>query len=206
MKLSVIIIFCLGLFSGCSSVQQIANNHAPVLLIQHPFPAVPSSVCKPNFYLVADILILEDGSVSDVKLMNRSGNKEWDDIAVSTIKTWKYSPLKIDDKPTSCWVHQKMRVSVAEPIIFSLAAIMCSSFEQADSVYHHLISGLNFIEVAKDHTIQPIEGDKYEIGDVDIYQYPDYIRLSLMNLNEGEYTKPIKYDDSYVIFKLIKRL
>ncbi len=205
MKLSVIIV-CLLILSGCSSVQQISNNHAPVLLVQHPFPAIPASICRPDYLLVADLLILADGSVSEVKLMNTSGNKEWDAIAASTIKTWQYSPLKIDDKPTSCWVHQKMRVRIEEPMIFSLAAVLCPTSEQADSVYRHLISGRSFKDIAKDFSVLPAQGDQYELGDVDIYQYPDFIRLHLVNLNEGEFTKPLKYDDSYIIFKRVKKI
>ena len=205
MKLSAFLL-CLLFLSGCSSVQQTANNRAPVLLVQHPFPAIPASLCKPDYLLVADLLIMEDGSVSEVNLMNSSGSKEWDEMAVSTIKTWKYSPLKINDKPTSCWVHQKMRVSIAEPVIYSLAAAVCSSFEQADSIYKHLINGRNFRDVAKDFSALPAQGDQYELGDVDIYQYPDFIRHNLLNLNEGEFTKPLKYDDSYIIFQRMKKM
>jgi hypothetical protein len=205
MRLSAIII-CLGILSGCSSVQQITNNHAPVLLVQYPFPAIPASICNSDYLLVADMLILKDGSVSDVKLMNTGVSKEWDAIAVSTIKTWKYSPLKMDDKPTSCWVHQKMKIRIAEPLIFSLAAVLCSTSEQADSVYIYLINGRNFKEIAKDFSALPVQGDLFELGDVDIYQYPDFIRYKLLNLSEGEYTKPLKFDDSYIIFQRVKKM
>ena len=205
MRLAVIIL-CLGILSGCSSVQQTANNHAPVLLVQYPFPSIPASIIKDDYLLIADLLILEDGSVSDVKLTNKSGSKEWDALAVATIKTWKYSPLKIEDKPTSCWVHQKMRVSIAEPVMYSLAAILCTSSEQADSVYRHLVKGREIADVAKDFSAMPMTGNQYELGDIDIYQYPEFIRQNLRSLSEGEYTKPIKYDETYIIFKRIKKL
>src|ERR1035437_8384546 len=41
MKPSIILI-CLLILSGCFSIQQTTNNHAPVLLVQHPFPYVRS--------------------------------------------------------------------------------------------------------------------------------------------------------------------
>jgi len=205
MKISVIII-CLGILSGCSSIQQATDNHAPVLLVQYPFPAIPASICKPDYLLVADILVSEDGSVSDVKILNTSGIREWDEIAANTIKSWKYSPLKIEDKTYRCWVHQKMRVSIAQPVMLSLAAVLCSSYAQADSLYKHLINGYNFKEAAKDFDAVPAQGDQYELGDVDVYQYPDFIRHNLLNLSEGEFTKPLKYDDSYIIFQRIKKI
>jgi hypothetical protein len=205
MKLSVIII-CLGILSGCSSVQQSTNNQAPVLIVQYPFPFIPASICKPNYLLVADLLIMEDGSVSEVKLQNSSSSKEWDAIAISTIKTWKYTPLKIGDKPVSCWVHQKMKVSIAEPVIYFLAAILCSTSDQADSIYRYLMDGYNFKEAAKDFSALPIQGDNYELGEVDIYQYPEFIRHNIMNLSEGEFTRPLKYDDSYIIFQRVKKM
>ena len=205
MKISLFII-CTLILAGCSSLKETTYNQAPVLLVQYPFPSIPASICSPDFMLVADLFIAADGSVSDVKLQNTSGSKQWDEIAITTIRTWKYSPLKIDYKPATCWVHQKMRVKMQEPVLFSLAGILCSSSEQADSAYKHLINGKSMTEVAKDYSALPVQGDQYEIGEVDIYQYPDFIRLKLLNLSEGEYTRPLKYDDSYVIFQCLKKM
>ena len=200
MKPSVILI-CLVILSGCSSIQQTTNYHAPVLLVQHPFPSVPLSLYKQNVLLSADILIREDGSVADVKLQRGSGIKEWDSIAVTTIRTWEYSPMRVNNNPAACWVTQKMRVRIAEPVFYSLSALLFPSYEIADSFYNNLVEGRKFEEIANSVSQFPALGKYIDIGKVDIHQYSEFIRTSLTNLSEGEFTKPIKYDDHYIIFK-----
>lgn len=194
MKPSIILI-CLIILSGCSSVQQTSNNQIPLLLVQHPFPSVPLSLNKPELLLTADIYIGEDGSVAEVILEKGSGIKSWDSIATEIIRTWQYIPRRIDNKPVACWVHQKMRVIVAEPLIYSLSALLCPSYELADSFYNDLVEGRKFEEIAGRHI---------DIGEVNIYQYSEFIRSSITKLNEGEFTKPIKYDDHYIIFKRVQ--
>jgi len=199
-----IILICLVILTGCSSVKQTTINHAPVLLVQHPFPSVPLSLSQPDIMLSAEILIREDGSVTDVRMLRGSGIKEWDSIAAATIRTWEYSPMRADNKPVSCWVHQKMRVRIAEPILYSLSALLFPSYEIADSFYTNLAEGRKFEEIANSVTHSPSLGQYIDIGKVDIYQYSDFIRNSLTNLSEGDFTKPIKYDDHYIIFKRVQ--
>ena len=200
MKPSVILI-CLLFLSGCSSIQQTTNNHAPVLLVQHPFPSIPLYLSQPDVLLAADILIREDGSVADIKLHRGSGIKEWDAIAVATIRTWEYSPMRVNNIPVACWVNQKMRVRIAEPVLYSLSALLFPSYEIADSFYTYLSEGRKFEEVANSVSQFPALGKYIDIGKVDIHQYSEFIRISLTNLSKGEFTKPIKYDDHYIIFK-----
>jgi hypothetical protein len=200
MKPSIILI-CLVILSGCSSIQQTTNNHPPVLLVQHPFPSVPLSVTQPDLLLTADIYILEDGFVGEVILRTSSGYKVWDSLAVETIRTWEYAPMRVNNNPVSCWVHQKMRVRIAEPILYSLSALLFPSYEIADSFYNNLVDGRKFEEIANSISQFPTLGKYIDIGKVDIYQYSEFIRNSLTNLSVGEFTKPIKYDDHYIIFK-----
>jgi TonB family protein len=200
MKPSVILI-CLMILSGCSSNQQTINNHAPVLLIQHPFPSIPLTLSSPDHFLTADILISENGSVLNVIMRRGSGIKEWDSLAIETIRTWEYTPMRMNGIPVSCWVHQKMKVRVADPILYSLSALLLPSYRIADSIYNHLIEGLKFEEVANSISQYPALGKYIDMGEVNINQYSDFIRNNLTNLSEGEFTKPIKYDDHYIIFK-----
>jgi hypothetical protein len=194
----------MGILAGCSGVNQTITSRSPVLLVQYPFPAIPVSMSKPDYTLIGDILISEDGSVSDVRL--NSGNKEWDSMAASTIRQWKYSPRLVNNKPTACWVHQKMKIKIADPLMFPLAAVVCTTSEQADSVYVHLISGYKLKEAAQEFSALPVQGDNYELGEINILQYPENIRSNLSKLNEGEFTKPLQYDDMYIIFQRIKKI
>ena len=202
MKL-LIILLILGIFAGCSSVNQTITSRAPVLLVQYPIPPIPASMSKPDYILIADILVMGDGSVSEVKL--NSGDKEWDTIAESTIKNWKYSPRIVNNKAIACWVHQKMKIKIAEPLMFPLAAVVCTTSEQADSVYVHLTNGINLKEAAKEFSALPVQGDNFELGEINIFQYPENIWSSLSHLSEGEFTKPLQYDDMYIIFQRIKK-
>jgi TonB family protein len=190
--------------SGCSSIQQTTTNYAPVLLVQHPFPSIPLSISQPDVLLAADIFILSDGSVGDVKLQRGSGIKEWDSIAVATIRTWEFTPMRVNNNPVDCWVHQKMRVRIAEPELFSLSALLFPSYEIADSFYTHLAKGRKFEDVVNSVSQFPALGKYMDLGEVDIHQYSEFIRSSLTNLSEGGYTKPIKYDDHYIIFKRVQ--
>jgi TonB family protein len=206
MRPSVILIFLIILislliFSGCSSIQQTTNNHAPILLVQHPFPTIPLSISKPDALLAADIFILEDGSVGNVILRRGSGIKEWDSVATATIRTWEFSPMRVNNKPVTCWVNQKMRVRLAEPVLYSLSALLFPSYEIADSFYNTLIEGRKFTEVANSVSRYPAIGKYIDLGEVNIYQYSPFIRNYISNLSKGEFTKPIKYDDHYIIFK-----
>jgi hypothetical protein len=196
-----IILICLVILSGCSSVQQKTNDQVPVLLIQQPFPYVPLSINKPEFYLSADIFIRENGTVGDVILQKGSGFKSWDSIATETIRTWQYIPRRVNNKPLACWVFQKMRVIIAEPIFYSLSALRCPSNTIADSFYNDLVSGCKFEEIANSIFLLPTLGKHIKIGKVNIYQYPEFIRNKLTTLSVGEFTKPIKYGDHFIIFK-----
>ena len=202
--ISLIILISLLILSGCSPIQQTTNNHAPVLLVQHPFPSIPLSISRPDALLAADILIREDGTVSNVILRKGSGIKEWDSIAVETIRTWEYSPMRVNNNPVACWVNQKMRVRLAEPVLYSLSALLFPSYEIADSVYNTLVEGRKFTEIANSVSQSPALGKYIELGEVNIYQYSQFIRNSITNLSKGKFTKPIKYDDHYIIFERVQ--
>jgi hypothetical protein len=109
--------------------------------------------------------------------------------------------MQVNNNPVACWVHQKMRIRIAEPIIYSLSALLFPSYEIADSFYTYLVEGRKFEEIANSVSLFPTLGKYIDIGKVDIYQYSEFIRNSLTNLSEGEFTKPIKYDDHYIIFR-----
>jgi hypothetical protein len=109
--------------------------------------------------------------------------------------------MHVNNNPVACWVNQKMRVRIAEPVLYSLSALLFPSYEIADSFYNYLTEGRKFEEVANSVSQFPALGKYIDIGKVDIHQYSDFIRTSLTNLSEGEFTKPIKYDDHYIIFK-----
>jgi TonB family protein len=192
----------LSLLTGCSLLQQTTeNNFAPQLLIQSPLPVVTQAIARPNLKIEMDLFILKDGSVGKVKLVNGSGDKVWDSLAVETILKWKYSPAQVDHHSVNIWLHQIAIVEYMDPKYLVLAEIICPTVEEADSIYAALENGKNFDDLAAFQSALPDHEKNGDLGNVDIRLYPEHIRSELSYLEKDQYTKPLKYGYKYVIFK-----
>jgi hypothetical protein len=199
-----LLLFCMffTFLTGCSMWQETAeSNFAPQLLIQYPLPNISQSIARPNLRLEMDLLILEDGSVGTVKIINGSGNSIWDSLAAETILKWKYSPAHVDHHNIRIWMRQIAIVEYQDPQYLHLAEILCPTIEEADSIYAALENGKNFDELAALQKTLPDFDKNGDLGNVDIRLYPERIRCTLAFLTRESYTKPLKYGDKYVIFK-----
>jgi peptidyl-prolyl cis-trans isomerase C len=87
----------------------------------------------------------------------------------------------------------------------NLAEILCTSREEADSVYNVIEQGQNFNELAMRYSVDPSREMGGMLGDVNINVFPENIRKSLSKLIINEYTKPMKYGDLYAIFKRLRK-
>jgi parvulin-like peptidyl-prolyl isomerase len=87
----------------------------------------------------------------------------------------------------------------------NLAEILCTTPEEADSVYEAIEQGNDFGELAMRYSVDPSREMKGILGEVNINMYPENIYKSLGKLTVNACTKPIKYDDLYVIFKRLKK-
>lgn len=59
-------------------------------------------------YVVVNILIGKDGSVELAKLLESQPPGVFDDVALSGIRTWRFSPAKYKGKPVKMWAKQKI--------------------------------------------------------------------------------------------------
>ncbi len=203
MKFSAAILF-MGLLAGCSSIQQITYSDIPQLLIRSPLPDISYEMYLTKFSLNILLLIDKSGNVEIVRLLNTSGNTLWDSLAVISIMNWKYSPARIKGEPVPAWVRQKALIKYSDPVYMELEEILCNNIQLADSVYNALSEGKKFDVLAKDKSVSPSSKNDGNIGIVNINQYPDEIRKTILELRISEFTRPMKFGSQFLIIKRLK--
>jgi TonB family protein len=197
------VLFCAVCLFGCSSLQQLSTPEVvpPQLLVQHPLPSVPVSLSNNDLTLDMQIYVAEDGSVKSVHFNKGSGDTDWDLRAISVIRQWKYSPARMNNQPVRLWLHQIARIQYAEPIYISVGTILCSTPEEAESLYAALTNG----NKGEDDThLTPTgsnEPKTFVTEEVNVYSYPKHIQQVLLSLDRNIFSKPVKYGDHYAIFK-----
>jgi TonB family protein len=196
---------CLFIIAGCSSMKQWSDGSVPKLLIQTPLPPVPETLGRPLFELETVLFVMEDGTVGRTRMLKGSGDAAWDSLALSAMKQWRFSPARIDNKPVGSWFHMQSTLRYASPQIFNLAEILCTSEEEADSVYELIDQDQDFNELAMRFSVDPSREMGGKLGEVDINLYPENIRKALSKLPFNDYTEPMPYGDLYVIFKKLPR-
>lgn len=190
---------------GCSSVKQTSDGSTPQLLIQSQLPPIPASIQQLIFDLDVVLFVTEDGTVGKTRMLKGSGDAAWDSLALSSMRQWRFTPARMDNKPVGSWFHMQSTLRYADPQYMNLAEILCTSKEEADSVYNVIEQGQNFNELAMRYSVDPTREMGGMLGDININVFPENIRKSLSKLIINEYTGPIKYGDLYAIFKRLKK-
>jgi hypothetical protein len=204
MKLTILLL-CLVCFIGCSSMNEISDGSVPQLLIQSALPPFPATLTQPIFELEIVMFIMEDGTVGKTRMVKGSGDAAWDSLALSSMKQWRFTPARMDNKPIGSWFRMQSTLRYANPQYMNLAEILCTTEEEADSVYNAIEQGQNFNELAMRCSVDPSREMSGMLGEVNINLYPENIREPLSKLAMNDYTKPIKYGDLYVIFKRLNK-
>jgi TonB family protein len=195
---------CISCLTGCYSIQQTTESIAPQLMLQSPLPEFPESIKKPPTEISAALHILENGMVDNVKLLKSSGSQTWDSLAATIMMKWRFSPAQIESKPVSTWFHMRAPLHYAKPVIIYLAQIVCATKETADTVYNSLKSGQDFNDLYLQYSIDTLQGNRGVMGPINIYSYQENIRDRLTDLDEGDYTNPLKFGEHFIIFKRLK--
>ena len=204
MRLSILLL-CIVCFIGCSSMKEITDGSVPQVLIQSQLPPFPETLTRPVFELETVMFIKEDGTVGKTRMLKGSGDAAWDSLVLSSMKQWRFTPARIDNKPVGSWFHMKSTLRNASPQVMNLAEILCTTQEEADSVYNQIEQGQNFNELAMRYSVDPSREMNGILGEVNINLYPENIRKPLGKLNVNGYTEPIKYGDLYAIFKRLEK-
>jgi len=197
----IALFLCVGGFLGCVSTYQTAEIEAPRVLMQYPLPEIPPSIKTPPSHLDIQLFIHEDGSVVKVRLLSQSGSALWDSLVIERIREWRFLPARQNNHPVSSWYHLHAAVKYVHPLYFSLAALYCTTREEAESLYTAIERGENFHDVGVRHAADTSHRRYRVLGTINVYSYPEKIRQVLLGLDEGEHSRPIKYGDEYAIFK-----
>lgn len=201
----IILFFLFFITSGCSVFQpEETSIIQPTLLKQSELPPLRQSIEGNWFEFYCEMQINADGDVERAKILNGTGDEIWDSLAVLSLLKWKYSPAVYDGHPIKLLIRRKIRVVFVEPKVIPLVEIELQNYELADSVYNALLSGADFTFLVKKYSISSSRDSNGNLGNVNIKHYSDNIRAALSNLAEGEFTKPLKYGNYYVIFKRVR--
>lgn len=65
-----------------------------------------------NGHVTVNILVNKDGDVDQVKLLDSQPEGVFDQAALSSVKTWNFSPAEYKGKYVSVWVKQKLQFKV----------------------------------------------------------------------------------------------
>lgn len=199
---TIVLLVCLELFVGCSSLQLINNSIIePVILKQQPLPEVPKFASNLNFDLYTEMLINKEGSVESAKLLNGSGSKNWDSLIVLSFYDWKFSPATYNGKPIEILIRRLIRVEFTQIQFISLAEIVISNLKLADSLYYTLQNGTDFYDLAFKCSISSSREKKGILGRTSIQSYAKNIQNVISKLNYNEFTKPLPYGLNYIILK-----
>ena len=203
--MALLVIAALLLVGGCSSLPQAETpDTLPKLVYQTPLPPWPAEM--PNRQISVDVkfLIAADGSVRRAELLTPTRFKAWDKEAVDELLKWRFAPATVDGKPIMLWIKQTVYMRFEEPLIMTLAEIVCPSSVLADSVYQMLSSGTAFEILARNFSTAESRTSGGSLGSLNIRTLPISIQDQLTKLREGEFTRPLPLGNDFVIYKRLK--
>jgi TonB family protein len=176
---------------GCTVTKEVEVPTAHFELIDMtPLPPLQSSAFLGGAKLSVLLHVLKDGTVENVKILGPSGDGGWDSLAVQSIKQWRYAPPRSEGIPVDVWFRQLIVVQIQEPMEMTLGQLVSASMPEADSLYASLEKGT---------VLDPVF--KGLLTTINIMRFPLHIRERLKSLQEGEYTRPLRLGDKYIIFK-----
>lgn len=190
------------LISGCTTLpERVEIRKAPEVISMTSLPPMTelSTLVKPEIVVI--FLIQNDGSVDDVKLLESSGDPEWDSAAADSLKKWRFTAPSDDVDINGRWIRYRIRIEVEDPAYLNIGEIITSSKEEADSLYQLIRAGTDFIalvrELREETKIEAVIDPRL----VNIARYPEHVRKQLRNLRINHYTRPVKVGDNYIIYK-----
>ena len=183
---------------GCATSEETTTpDNWPEVISMASLPPLAQRELK----LKVLFLVLDDGSVADVKIRGTSGDLHWDTLATESMKQWRFTPAVHDSSPNGHWIQERILVEAETPVVITLGQIVASSMEQADSLYSLLKAGADFDSLAGlSSTGSSGKRGKF-LGTIDIVQYPKHIRDELRKLSFNDMTHPLRLGADYIIYK-----
>jgi TonB family protein len=200
-----VIAFLLVFLPGCGPSYEISHDIEPPELIGYvPLPSFHTLPGNRALKLKILVCVREDGTVEHARLVQSSGDASWDTLAEQSILQWRYAPPLRNGVPTAVWVNQQVVVQFDEPVMVSLVQLSTPSKSQADSLYALLLNGVEFERLVREFAGTSPGQRGGSLGTVDIRLFAPRVREALKELQEGEYTHPLRSGDGYVIYKRLR--
>jgi TonB family protein len=151
--------------------------------------------------LTFKIHVSATGSVDNAILETPSGNAKWDTLALSQVRSWRYSPALMNGQPTPLWLRQTVSLHFDQPVIMAIAELTCPDQVLADSVYSMLMGGASFDSLARQFSSSESRERGGVVGELDLHTLPQKISREVGKLHSGQCTKPLKLGRQFVIYK-----
>jgi TonB family protein len=198
-------LFLTILLAGCSAIPQTETPIKPPELVKSArLPPILSVVPGEGMRFNVKILVLKDGTVGNVKLLESSGDADWDSLALQSILKWQFIPARWDGVPMEVWVRQPLLVQLRDPIIRVLAGLVSPTQQEADSLYALLEHGSDFDSLLR-QAVQVSGERSRSLGAVDISVYAPHLRDELLRLREGEVSRPLRFGNGFILYKRLKK-
>ncbi len=182
-------------FTGCATEREVTH-----LQKETELPVYEADEEVDQLELSVLFKVKENGSIEDVRLLNTSGISEWDNAAVDSMKKWTFKPPPDDSE--SFWFQRRVVVQMQPSYAMNIGELIARNEEEANLLYSRLRAGINFhrlVREAQDNSSIG-KGGRY-LRNIQTSEYPIDISRKLVELNVGDYTRPVKLGDEYVIFK-----
>ena len=198
----VFILVAALLLCGCATFEMPdAGYSLPEVTYQSSLPPWPFHTNNVSLNMRFKIHVAADGTVNDAILETPSGSKEWDSLALTEVRKWRYSPALMNGKPTALWLRQTITMHFDKPLYMTIAELACPERTIADSLYALLVAGASFDSLARQFSVADSRDRGGMVGEMDLHSLPMRICREVATLHKGEVTKPLKLGRQYVIYK-----
>jgi TonB family protein len=198
----MLVIALIVVLGGCCTHREAMTPPETVDIVRMTsLPPIQQREYQPQFKVNVIFHVRKDGSVADVRVLSSSGDVQWDETAVDSMRNWRFSPLPPDSPDEGVFIRRTILVQIQESVFLTLGELYAGSREEADSFYTLLRQGYDFLELARESGAKTLTDMGGFVGMVNIARYPEQVRDRLRQLREHEITQPIRVGDTYVIYK-----
>lgn len=190
------------LLYGCATFELPDTSYSlPEVINQSPLPPWPFHTDNVTLILTFKIHVSANGTVDNAIIETPSGNAKWDTLALTQVRSWRYSPALMNGQPTPLWLRQTVSLRFDQPLIMAIAELTCPDQVMADSVYSMLMVGASFDSLARQFSSSETRNRGGIIGELDLHTLPLKIYREVGKLQSGQFTKPLKLGRQFVIYR-----
>ncbi|MDG5765853.1 TonB family protein [Balneolales bacterium ANBcel1] len=202
------VIACL-IAAGCAT-----QPDAVRVLHKTMLPAHTGDESQGQINLEVLFLLNEEGEVTNLRLLNTSGDAVWDRAAVDSLRKWTFT--KPPAGKSEYLFKSRIAVRIESPAgvpgpseLWGPAAkvglLWAETEDLAAALYQQLEDGASFHSVMT--YIGQTGSDSMEARILDTFpvnRYPKNVTEAVRNLSSGEYTRPMAVRDGYVIVTFLQ--